>query len=401
MIKTDKNLYLKDYSAQRVYESKPKHVYADFAASTPICDEALETYIHYCRTYYANASGMGDMNIEASMKFEKLQDLFLAQFDCEYIIFTSGATEANNIVIRQFGKPNKNNSLEVEGKGVILTGATEHSSVLEAAKQANSNILNDLAPVYVEEMVECWRNPVLVSRMLINNETGAVYDIKPYTNLKLQLSNLYVHVDAAQYAGRYRLKLKEQNIDFATISGHKMHGPKGIGALLIKDKRALMCLGRYSFGGNQQKLVSGTINLPAIAAMWAGYGESLKWHLQLEGGNCCPYADCAEWKSTIVHLLKDKYKDRFVMISPEKSTSVIQAFAIKGIDSDEVVLKCKSTISNGSACKGVVEPSHVYKAIGVEEGLLNSILRISYSPLNYTPKFHAETLFKDLVEAIV
>ena len=246
-------------------------IYLDYNATTPMSPEVLDFYKEQLELY-ANASSLHEDGRRAKKEIEiaRKNVADLVNVLPEEIIFTSGGSESNNTVFNTMINLGKK-----LGKNLIITTEIEHPCVLEASKRlADFGMEVVYLPVDEYGLVKedeykaaLERNPLLVSVMTANNEIGTVQDIKKLAKLAHEKGALF-HTDAVQAAGKIPVDLKDWDVDYATFSGHKIYGPKGVGALFVKTGCKIEPLIR---GGHQEKgFRAGTYNAPSIAA----YGKA-------------------------------------------------------------------------------------------------------------------------------
>ena len=244
-----------------------KIVYLDNASTTKIKPEILSSYNEVLENYYGNASsihglGIKSFNLLSKAKEQVCRALKLHEYD---VIFTSGATEANNLALKGYCMKYKN-----RGKHIIVS-RIEHPSILETAKQLEGLYgfevtylsVNNKGEVDLEELKNAIRkDTILVSIMAVNNEVGSINKLHQISKIIKKYPKIVLHTDAVQALGK--IDFDYNDMDMITITGHKIHGPLGVGALIIKKRITLnaeMC-----GGGQEDGLRSGTYNLPGIVA---------------------------------------------------------------------------------------------------------------------------------------
>ena len=348
--------------------------YLDNSATTQPCKEAVDKMNYALKTCWGNPSSLHAKGIAASELIEDSRRNIAKALSCESseIFFTSGGTEANNLAIIGTATAKPRNA----GKKIIV-GATEHSSVLQSANRLKSlgfNVVFIPSPEGVWDMekykFELSSDTILVSAMLVNNETGAVNDIAKIAAMARRVNpEAVVHCDAVQAFGKVQLKPYNMGVDLMSISSHKIHGPKGAGALFVKKGTRLV---QHTYGGLQEsKIRPGTEPVPAIA----GFGAA-----------AAAIPDCKQSLKYATEL-RDYMVSRLRAIdgvrinSPENALPYITNISVEGIPS-EVMLNYLSGmgiyISSGSACsKG--HKSRVLKAMNLSEDVISTALRISTS----------------------
>ncbi len=359
--------------------------YLDNAATTRVFPEVRDIMLQVMEKDFGNPSSRHTKGIEAEGYVTKAVQQIAGTLKCQpkEIILTSGGTESNNMALIGTALANRR-----AGKHVITT-RIEHASVHEPfgrleqmgyeAQYLPVDHNGHLQPEVLEEAVR--EDTLLVSVMMVNNEMGAVEDIKKLVAVAKQKNpNVIFHVDAIQAYGKYKIVPKRLGIDMMSVSGHKIHGPKGSGFLYVRDgvKISPIILG----GGQQRGMRSGTENVPAIA----GLGEAVRLIYQQHSE-----------KVERLYALKQRLIDGLTAmegvsingingLSLTETAPHIVSASFDGIKS-EVMLHALAQegvyVSSGSACSSNhPDLSGTLKAIGVEDRLLDSTLRFSFSVLS-------------------
>lgn len=355
-------------------------IYLDYNATTPMSLEVLDFYKDQL-SLYANASSLHEDGRRAKKEIEiaRKNVADLVNVLPEEIIFTSGGSESNNTVFNTMINLGKK-----LGKNLIVTTEIEHPCVLEASKRlADFGMEVVYLPVDEYGLVKedeykaaLERNPLLVSVMTANNEIGTVQDIKKLAQLAHEKGALF-HTDAVQAAGKIPVDLKDWGVDYATFSGHKIYGPKGVGALFVKTGCKIEPLIR---GGHQEKgYRAGTYNAPSIAA----YGKAAE----------LAKADIEHY-TTHTKTLREKLKNGLlekipnIKINghPEKVLPNTLDVSFPGAEGEAILLHLDLLgvdVSTGSACaSGSLEPSHVLMATGLGPELAHGSIRFSFGKYN-------------------
>ena len=355
-------------------------IYLDYNATTPMSPEVLDFYKEQLELY-ANASSLHEDGRRAKKEIEiaRKNVADLVNVLPEEIIFTSGGSESNNTVFNTMINLGKK-----LGKNLIVTTEIEHPCVLEASKRlADFGMEVVYLPVDEYGLVKedeykaaLERNPLLVSVMTANNEIGTVQDIKKLAQLAHEKGALF-HTDAVQAAGKIPVNLKDWGVDYATFSGHKIYGPKGVGALFVKTGCKIEPLIR---GGHQEKgYRAGTYNAPSIAA----YGKAAE----------LAKADIEHY-TTHTKALREKLKNGLlekipnIKINghPEKVLPNTLDVSFPGAEGEAILLHLDLLgvdVSTGSACaSGSLEPSHVLMATGLGPELAHGSIRFSFGKYN-------------------
>jgi cysteine desulfurase len=355
-------------------------IYLDYNATTPMSPEVLDFYKEQL-SLYANASSLHEDGRRAKKEIEiaRKNVADLVNVLPEEIIFTSGGSESNNTVFNTMINLGKK-----LGKNLIITTEIEHPCVLEASKRlADFGMEVVYLPVDEYGLVKedeykaaLERNPLLVSVMTANNEIGTVQDIKKLAQLAHEKGALF-HTDAVQAAGKIPVDLKDWDVDYATFSGHKIYGPKGVGALFVKTGCKIEPLIR---GGHQENgFRAGTYNAPSIAA----YGKAAE----------LAKADIEHYM-TFTRSLREKLKNGLlekipnIKINghPEKVLPNTLDISFPGAEGEAILLHLDLLgvdVSTGSACaSGSLEPSHVLMATGLGPELAHGSIRFSFGKYN-------------------
>lgn len=359
--------------------------YLDNAATTRVFPEVRDIMLQVMEKDFGNPSSRHTKGIEAEGYVTKAVQQIAGTLKCQpkEIILTSGGTESNNMALIGTAIANQR-----AGKHVITT-RIEHASIHEPfgrleqmgyeAEYLPVDQNGHVLPEVLEEAVR--EDTLLVSIMMVNNEMGAVEDIKKLAAVAKQKNpNVIFHVDAIQAYGKYKIVPKRLGSDLMSVSGHKIHGPKGSGFLYVRDgvKISPIILG----GGQQRGMRSGTENVPAIA----GLGEAVRLIYQQHSE-----------KIERLYALKQRLMDGLTAMEgvtingingiplTETAPHIVSA-SFDGIKS-EVMLHALAQegvyVSSGSACSSNhPDLSGTLKAIGVEDRLLDSTLRFSFSVLS-------------------
>ncbi len=354
--------------------------YLDNSATTRAYDEVAELVAKIMTTEYGNPSSVHHMGTVSGNRLFEAKDAIAATLKCDpqEILFTSGGTESDNLAILGVAKANK-----WRGKHIITT-MIEHPAILETTTHLEDEgfevtylpVGND-GVVDIKELEAAIRpDTILVSMMFVNNEIGAIEPIEEAGRLiKAKNHDIVFHVDAVQAYGKVLIRPRSMNIDLLSVSGHKIHGPKGVGFLYIKKgtKIAPICYG----GGQQKGMRSGTENVPGIAG------------LALAAKKCYENFDekisgLYELKQYLIEQLSERLSD-IKFNGPEcmKGAPHIVSLSIRGLAAETVLNMLSSKgvyVSAGSACtSNNPHISDTLQAIGLDKSLLESTIRISMS----------------------
>lgn len=364
---------------------KAMEVYLDNAATTPVLPKVRDIMVKVMEEDYGNPSSKHTKGIDAEKYITGAAESIAVLLKCQSgeIIFTSGGTEANNMALIGAAMANKR-----KGKHIITT-AIEHTSVhaplafleeqgfevtylpVNKNGQLDSSTLAD----------EVRDDTILVSVMYVNNEIGSVQDIKKLCSVVKKINpEILFHVDAIQAYGKYKIIPKKLGIDMMSVSGHKIHGPKGSGFLYVKNKTKI---NPVIFGGGQQNgMRSGTENVPAVAGLGLAskliYENNSENIQKLYGLKKRLIERLAGIDGTTINAMND--------ILLEETAPHIVSASFEGIKSEVLLhaLAAKGVfVSSGSACSSRHPGlSGTLKAVGVKDTLLDSTLRFSISVFN-------------------
>jgi len=365
-------------------------LYLDNAATTPMSQEALETFQEKAKSCYGNSSSIHRMGQRASLCLEGARrDLLSLLFPKESsetpsfhptAIFTSGGTESDNLAI--LGRIHK---LDPSRKKKFKIGVsiTEHSAVLktvEELKEQGHDVaflpIDSCGVIKLDELSSFFETkPDIFSIHHVNNETGAIQPIEKIGALLREKSlNTFYHSDCVQSFGKIKIPFKEATLDAISISSHKIHGPKGVGALILKEKTALDPI---SFGGGHEAGVrSGTVNVPGIASFVTAAKEAIH-HLEV-----CQ-SRCHNLKNRTIQLLNEQIKAPFRILCP--NSSIPQVLSILFPEHEAAILARMLDdkgicVSSGSACSSQSrKPNRILQAMGLPTNESYGALRISFS----------------------
>ncbi len=370
-----------------------KEVYLDNSATTKVCDMALSEATEMMKENYGNPSSGHFKGLQAENVLDESRKLISKTINCDSkeLYFTSGGTESNNIAILGTASSKKHLGNK------IVTTYIEHSSVLGAMENLEKkgfkvvylkpDKYGTISPSQLAEVID--RKTILVSLMFVNNEIGSFMPVNEVKKIiKFKNSPAAFHCDAVQAFGKVPINVKMQGIDLLSMSAHKIHGLKGVGALYISKNLKPEPI---FFGGGQESGISpGTEPMPAIAGF-----KGAVWELSQ---NKNAQIKIAEINKYCRRLLSNN--NNIKINSPPNAIPNILNISVKRIKSETMMNFLSSHgiyVSNGSACsKG--KRSHVLTAIGLSDDLIDSSIRISFS--RYNTKDDVDYLIKYLNEGI-
>nr|WP_297706688.1 cysteine desulfurase family protein [uncultured Butyrivibrio sp.] len=354
--------------------------YLDNSATTRAFDEVAQAVVKAMTEEYGNASSVHHMGTVAGERVAGAREVIAStlKVDPQEILFTSGGTESDNLAIIGAARANK-----WRGKHIITT-SIEHPAIQETTtfleKEGFETTYLPVGKdgvVNLEDLKAAIRpDTILVSMMLVNNEIGAVEPVEEAGKLIKSINpDIYFHVDAVQGYGKVLIRPRSMNIDLLSVSGHKIHGPKGIGFLYIKKGTKIVPI---CYGGGQQKgMRSGTENVPGIVG------------LSIAAKKCYEDFDnhiskLYDLKRYLIGELGKRITD-ITINGPEceKGAPHIVSISIKGLAAETVLNMLSSKgiyVSAGSACtSNNPHVSDTLKAIGLDRNLLESTIRVSMS----------------------
>ncbi|MGB6221032.1 cysteine desulfurase family protein [Haloferula sp.] len=356
-------------------------IYLDNNSTTRVLPDILDAMLPYFSTAFFNTTTLAGALYDVARPLSEARERVAELIDCsaEEIILTSGATESNNWVLQSIAR----HSLRQTGKCHLVVSAIEHPSVLQVASylaETEGRVEVDLAPVSCEGVIDLAAlrdlirpDTALVSVMLANNETGVIQPVAEAAALAKEINqDCLVHSDATQAVGKITLSLNDnlRDVDFLSLSGHKFHGPKGIGALFI---RSGVDLAPYLYGGGQQGGARPGTENPALAAGIAKAAEIATMHLddrRLESlRSSLEAALCALGVTVLGGGARRLPNTSLLLFEDLDSEMLIHRLA-----------EADFATSSGSACtSGSDSPSHVVLAMGINYSSASGALRISLS----------------------
>lgn len=352
-------------------------LYLDVLASYPMLNESYEAFILACQNNFANPSANHQLGEAAQEDIEQARNDIADSIEAlpSEIIFTSGATESNNLILKGVILPIINAGQTPH----LITSAIEHKCILEVCNHLESlgcevtylqPLKNGLITAdAVKDAIKS--NTALVSIMHVNNELGTTNNISSIGRLCFE-NNIQFHTDAAQSYLKTEVDVDEQNIDFLSISAHKIGGPKGIGAAYIRDSRNSTIQPLIHGAGQELGIRGGTLATPLIQAFQAAVQHFPSYY---------NVRSLSERKQHFLRKLQEK--EVLYQVNGDGNTlPLITNISLKNIDIPAFIRKTtnKYSVSQGSACaSGSLEPSHVLLALSLDRETAANTLRISFS----------------------
>ncbi len=374
--------------------STSKIIYLDNAATTKVDERVVKAMIPYFSEKYGNASSSHSFGKEAKEAIEKSREIIARSINAlpEEIIFTSGGTEANNLALKGLFYSDKG-----KNKNHIITTKIEHPSILEVCKWLEKHgtkitylDVDKEGLINIKELEREINNKTLVVSIIQgNNEIGTLQNLEKIGEL-CKKKGVYFHVDACQSFTKSKIDVKKQNLSLVTINGHKIHGPKGIGALYVRKGINLEPLSNG--GGHENGIRSGTENVPAIV----GFAEAVKVSSKSDVEYMKKLRDYTINKLINIHGTKinGPMGEKRLCNNINISFGNIEGEAISNhLESYNIM------VSTGSACAShSLKKSHVLKAIGLNDFEINSSIRITLS--KYTKKEEINRFIKIIKQTI-
>jgi cysteine desulfurase len=362
-----------------------KPVYLDCHATTPVDPRVLDRMLPFFGSKFGNAASRSHSfgwEAEKAVEFARKRIAGLAGAQPREIVFTSGATESNNLAIKGAVQATRSTGAQA---GSVITVATEHRAVLDPARRLEGlGYRAIILPVGRDGLLDLDRlrdaiqpDTVLVSVMYANNEIGVVQPVSEIGALCHERGVLF-HCDAAQAFGKIPIRVEDDHIDLMSVSAHKMYGPKGVGALYVRRRNPRVRLApEMDGGGHEFGMRSGTLNVPGIV----GFGEA-----------CALCADEMHDEAVRLRGLRDRLKAQLdaglervcVNGSMEHRLPGNLNMSFAGVSGASLLMSLPDVaLSTGSACtSATVEPSHVLRALGVSDELAQSSLRFGLGRFN-------------------
>jgi cysteine desulfurase len=372
-------------------------IYLDYQATTPLDPRVLEAMMPYFTYKFGNAHSRSHSygwEAEEGVEKARAQIARLIGADEKEVIYTSGATESNNLAIKgvaDFYKDRRNH---------IVTTVTEHKCVLDTCRHLEQEgFAVTYLPVQQNGLVDLdvlrdavTDKTVVVSIMAVNNEIGVIQPLAEIGRICRE-KGAFFHTDAAQAAGKIPLDVEAMNIDLMSISGHKIYGPKGIGALYVRRKPRVRMAAMIHGGGQERGFRSGTLPTP----LCVGLGEAAEI--------CMKEMDVEAERLT---KLRDRMLKGLNARLPEIYVNGDLAQRIPGnlnisfahVEGESLMMGIKNlSVSSGSACTSAsLEPSYVLRALGVEEEMAHTSLRIGLG--RFTTETEVDTAVDELVHHV-
>ncbi|WP_417844147.1 IscS subfamily cysteine desulfurase [Thalassospira sp.] len=356
-------------------ELKAKPIYLDYQATTPTDPRVVDAMLPYFYEKFGNAHSRNHSfgwEAEDAIELARGQVATIIGASPKEVIFTSGATESNNLalkgVMKFYGKK----------KPHLITTVTEHKCVLDSARHLEQEGYKvTYLPVQQNGLVDLEQlkaaitdETALVSIMAVHNEIGVIQPLKEIGEICRE-RGVFFHCDAAQAVGKIPLDVNDMKIDLMSISGHKIYGPKGVGALFVRRRPRVRVVAQITGGGQERGMRSGTLPTPLIVGL----------------GKACDIAqnEMAEENARIMELrnytlnrFRERLADIYLNGDEENRVAGNLNISFAYVEGESLLMGIKNiAVSSGSACTSAsLEPSYVLRALGVDEELAHTSLRI-------------------------
>ncbi|MCZ6464716.1 MAG: aminotransferase class V-fold PLP-dependent enzyme [Proteobacteria bacterium] len=357
-------------------------IYLDHQATTPVDPRVLDAMLPFFREDFGNAASRSHVfGWRAEAAVEEARETVAAVIGARpnEVVFTSGATESNNLAIKGAARALRPDRTH------LITVATEHHAVLDPVRRLEGEgfqvtvlgVDPDGLVDPTELAAAITERTALVSVMAANNEIGVLQPLAEIGRVCRE-RGVWLHTDAAQAVGKIPVAVDELGVDLLSISGHKVYGPKGVGALFVRGRRPRVRLEPlFDGGGHERSLRSGTLPVPLIV----GLGRALAIAVETMDEECARLAELRErlWKRLSSELGGVRINGH-----PEKRLAGNLNVSFEGVDGDRLLLALKDVaVSSGSACTSALpEPSHVLGALRVPPALARASLRFGIGRSN-------------------
>ena len=355
------------------------NIYFDNSATTMPYDEVIQEVSNGMKEYFGNPSSLHKIGMNCEKRLNEAREYFASTIKSnrDEIYFTSGGSEGNNLILKGLLKPGHH----------FITTTFEHHSIINTCKELEANgvkitylDVDSEGRISLEDLEEAIRKETtLISIMYVNNEMGAIQDLEAIGNLiKERSSRAKFHVDAVQGYGKLPIDVNKAKIDFLTVAGHKIHGPKGTGFVYIKKGIVLNSL--ISGGGQEKGVRAGTENLPAII----GFEKAAKITFENIDER---YKYISELKEYFIEKLKD-IKDVRINSGMNSFSPYILNVSFLGVRAEVLLHLLEDSgiyVATGSACtskSSAAHGSYVIKALGLNNKEIESAIRFSFSYQN-------------------
>jgi cysteine desulfurase len=357
-------------------------IYMDYHATTPMDPRVFEAMKPYFLQTFGNAASRNHSfgwEAEEAVEKSRKQIASLIGATAKEIVFTSGATESNNLALKGVAE------MYAEKGNHIITAATEHKAILDTCKRLEKHgVRVTYLPVQTNGLVDLEQlqaaitdKTILISIMYANNEIGVIQPIAELGKLA-KSKGVLLHTDATQAVGKVPVNVIKDNVDLMSLSGHKMYGPKGVGALYVRRKSPrVQITSQMDGGGHERGMRSGTLNVPGIV----GLGEACAL-CQAEMPE--ESKRMAFLRDKLMHKLQSELDETYINGTMEHRLPNNLNISFAYVEGESLLMGINDiAVSSGSACtSATLEPSYVLKALGAGDDLAHSSIRFGLGRFN-------------------
>jgi cysteine desulfurase len=357
-------------------------IYMDYHATTPMDPRVFEAMKPYFLQTFGNAASRNHSfgwEAEEAVEKSRKQIASLIGATAKEIVFTSGATESNNLALKGVAE------MYAEKGNHIITAATEHKAILDTCKRLEKHgVRVTYLPVQTNGLVDLEQlqaaitdKTILISIMYANNEIGVIQPIAELGKIA-KSKGVLLHTDATQAVGKVPVNVIKDNVDLMSLSGHKMYGPKGVGALYVRRKSPrVQITAQMDGGGHERGMRSGTLNVPGIV----GLGEACAL-CQAEMPE--ESKRMAFLRDKLMHKLQSELDETYINGTMEHRLPNNLNISFAYVEGESLLMGINDiAVSSGSACtSATLEPSYVLKALGAGDDLAHSSIRFGLGRFN-------------------
>ncbi len=357
-------------------------IYMDYHATTPMDPRVFEAMKPYFLETFGNAASRNHSfgwEAEEAVEKSRKQIASLIGATAKEIVFTSGATESNNLALKGVAE------MYAEKGNHIITAATEHKAILDTCKRLEKHgVRVTYLPVQTNGLVDLEQlqaaitdKTILISIMYANNEIGVIQPIAELGKIA-KSKGVLLHTDATQAVGKVPVNVIKDNVDLMSLSGHKMYGPKGVGALYVRRKAPrVQITAQMDGGGHERGMRSGTLNVPGIV----GLGEACAL-CQAEMAE--ESKRMAFLRGKLMHKLQSELDETYINGTMESRLPNNLNISFAYVEGESLLMGINDiAVSSGSACtSATLEPSYVLKALGAGDDLAHSSIRFGLGRFN-------------------
>ncbi|MDP2700142.1 IscS subfamily cysteine desulfurase [Thalassospira sp.] len=358
-------------------ELKAKPIYLDYQATTPTDPRVVDAMLPYFYEKFGNPHSRNHSygwEAEDAVEVAREQVAKIIGASAKEVIFTSGATESNNLALKGIMK------FYGKKKPHLITTVTEHKCVLDSARHLEQDGYKvTYLPVQANGLIDLEQlkaaitdETALVSVMGVHNEIGVIQPLKEIGEI-CRARGVFFHTDCAQAVGKIPLDVDDMKIDLMSISGHKLYGPKGIGALYVRRRPRVRLVAQITGGGQERGMRSGTLPTPLIVGLGKACDIALNEMAQEN-------ARLMELRNHVLKRFRDRLENIYLNGDEEHRVAGNLNISFAYVEGESLQMGIKNiAVSSGSACTSAsLEPSYVLRALGVDEELAHTSLRIGF-----------------------